>query len=384
MKGHIAICGPAEPSQIFTSHVDGSGRSLPLGLGGVPINILARELAAAGWRVTVVSTSKHVTQTWSHREGAITVVLVPFRQRPRDYSADFYMAERQHLTAELRASGADLVHAQWTYEFALASIQTRLPLLITAHDSPLQVLRQTPDAYRAVRTAMAFRVRYARRPMTFVSPILADAWRRQMLVRGEPCVIPNIAEIPPSNSQGLGVGQRVISVGQASRLKNIRTLLQSWPMTLAIHPSAELVLVGPGLQQDGALHNWSKSRGFDRSVVWCGPVDRAALDRLYDTALVMAHPSLLESQGQVLLEAMVRGIPIIAGRNSGAVPWTVGPRGATLVDVRSPQELAGATIELLSNQHTRQAFAEQGRTRAATTFSAKSVVSAYEVVYQTL
>jgi glycosyltransferase involved in cell wall biosynthesis len=48
----------------------------------------------------------------------------------------------------------------------------------------------------------------------------------------------------------------------------------------------------------------------------------------------------------VIAEAMAMGLPVIAGKASGAVPWVVGDAG-TLCDITNPTAITNALIETL-------------------------------------
>jgi glycosyltransferase involved in cell wall biosynthesis len=61
---------------------------------------------------------------------------------------------------------------------------------------------------------------------------------------------------------------------------------------------------------------------------------------------LFVHPSLEESFGLALVEAMALGVPVLGGRSSGAVPWVVG-KGRT-ANVRDSDELAGAIVSRLT------------------------------------
>ena len=189
IPGHVLLCGPAEPAQVFDC---ADQHELLPGLGGVPVNLLARALASRGWQVTVVSTSPDVAEPWRHREANVEIVLVPERVRARERALDFFKIERRALTDEIRRQRPDLVHAHWTYEFALAALTSGLPTLVTAHDAPLTILRHLRDPYRVARLAMALWVRAKRPPLTAVSPYLAEQWRREMGWRRDIAIIPNI------------------------------------------------------------------------------------------------------------------------------------------------------------------------------------------------
>jgi glycosyltransferase involved in cell wall biosynthesis len=97
-----------------------------------------------------------------------------------------------------------------------------------------------------------------------------------------------------------------------------------------------------------------------------GYVSDARLDALIRGAEVLVHPSLYEGFGLVLLEAMVRGTPVVAARAT-ALPETGGDAAAYF----DPREaggagaLAGVLASLLSDAREREAMVQRGRERAA-------------------
>jgi L-malate glycosyltransferase len=375
---HVLLCGPAEPALLFDC---ADHHELRPGLGGIPVNLLARALASRGWQVTVVSTSPDVAEPWRHREANIEVVLVPMRVRARERALDFFKFERRGLIDEIRLQQPDIVHAHWTYEFALAALASGLPTLVTAHDAPVTILRHFRDPYRVARLAMALWVRANRPPLTAVSPYLAERWRREMGWRRDIAVIPNIAPFGPYRAVRDNVpGQRVVTVADSSSLKNVRAALEAWPIVLRSFPDAELHLVGPGLGPSGDLALWAKQHYFEQQVLWHGPVDRAEVKNVLGTARVLLNPSLEEAQPMVLLEAMALEVAVVGGNASGGVPWTIGDAGV-LTDVRSSAEIAATVIDLLGDPVGCRKLGEAGKRRVADVFSPDTVALAYEEQY---
>jgi glycosyltransferase involved in cell wall biosynthesis len=376
--GHVLLCGPAEPAQVLDC---ADKHELLTGLGGVPVNLLARALASRGWQVTVVSTSPEVAEPWRHREANIEVVLVPLRLRAREHALDLFKLERRALTDEIRRQRPDMVHAHWTYEFALAALASGVPTLVTAHDAPFTILRHVRDPYRVARLAMAVWVRAKRPPLTAVSPYLAKQWRREMGWRRDIAVIPNIGPFGPHDvMRDKPPGQRVVTVADGGRLKNVRTALEAWPIVLRSFPDAELHLIGPGLGQSEDLALWAEQRLRLQRVFWHGQVDRTRVKAMMKSATVLLHPSLEESQPMILLEAMALGVATVGGAASGGVPWTIGDAGV-LTDVRSPAEIAKTVVDLVGDPERCRNLGEAGKRRVADVFSPEAVASAYEEQY---
>jgi glycosyltransferase involved in cell wall biosynthesis len=75
------------------------------------------------------------------------------------------------------------------------------------------------------------------------------------------------------------------------------------------------------------------------------------------------------------------GVPVIAGRDSGAVPWVVGDNGR-LVDVSSARAIALALLELLADESLRLRLGSAGRKDVERRFAVSAVCRAYEALYR--
>jgi glycosyltransferase involved in cell wall biosynthesis len=93
-------------------------------------------------------------------------------------------------------------------------------------------------------------------------------------------------------------------------------------------------------------------------------------------------PTLEESFGMTVLEAMARSVPVVGGHSSGAVPWLLDfGRAGELTDVRRPERIADTVVTLAGNPRHRQRLGPAGLERARS-FGWPSLVPCYEEQYQ--
>ena len=371
---HILLCGPADPREVFTKLED---VNFPNVSGGIPVNELAKGLTKLGVRVTIVTTSPEINVHWNFSQDLLSMYICPQRKRARNLALSFFRNERNSMLEVINKLEFDLIHAHWTYEYALVALSQDKPSLITAHDSPFTILRYMRDLYRFFRILMSLKVRFKLKNLTVISPYILAKWRNQMFWRKPTEVIPNIApfkvnrEIFPRMDSS-----RVLSIGSDNKIKNIKRLLVSWPLVLQTFPEAELDLVGYGLGENDRLRQWAMAKNLDKSVNWHGFVDRESIRNLLNNAGILVHPSLEESFGLTPLEAMAFGVPIVAGIFSGAIPYIVGDAGL-LVDVRIPAEIANGIVRLFENVELRNHLGSTGKARIMGEFSSEKVSKSY-------
>ncbi|CAN7469522.1 glycosyltransferase [Arthrobacter sp. LjRoot78] len=314
------------------------------------------------------------------------VSVVPYRERARDRALDLFRRERRIMANELMRVQVDVVHAHWSYEFGWVGVTSGIPNVLTVHDAPLTILRRMPDAYRALRTALAFGVRFYASDVTAVSPDLAAKWKRQMRFRGQVRVVPNISpEFSVIERPSLMQGRApvVLDIADATPLKNVRTLLQAFKGFRDLTPGAELRLIGTGLGNEDELAGWARLSGLSRGVQFLGRQSRAGVSHHLSESTMLCHASLEESQGMCFLEAMSHSVPIIGGRDSGGVAWTLdGGKAGLLVDVKSSEEILRGMLQLHDDPEVRSSLIRRGQYLVAERYSAPAIATAYLGSYE--
>lgn len=104
---------------------------------------------------------------------------------------------------------------------------------------------------------------------------------------------------------------RVLYAGRIGPDKGVQYLLDAW-RRLGLR-DAQLVLVGEPDRAGRAL-----LREFRGSYVWPGSVPKHAVDQWFKAADLFVFPSLSDSWGLAVTEAMACGLPVVCTANTGA------------------------------------------------------------------
>lgn len=147
-------------------------------------------------------------------------------------------------------------------------------------------------------------------------------------------------------------------VGATEPHKNVSLAVEAWRRT----PGLDIALAIVG--QPGRAHeDVQRLAAADPRVTVVGAVDQGTLDRWYQHAAVFVFPSLAEGFGFPPLEAMQRGIPVVAAR-AGPLPEVLGDAPVYHAP-NSWEELAAGVTSLLSDTKLRASSIAAGRERAA-------------------
>jgi len=147
--------------------------------------------------------------------------------------------------------------------------------------------------------------------------------------------------------KGIAGRQKVVlNVGRLEPIKGQDILLAAWPIVLKQEPDTVLWLVGDGSMREQLAQQVSLL-DVDASVKFFGAAEAVAVAAYMSSSDVFVLPSRSEAFGIVLLEAMDRGLPVVATK-VGGVPEVLPEHGAiSLVAPGDAVELASAIVRQL-------------------------------------
>lgn len=168
----------------------------------------------------------------------------------------------------------------------------------------------------------------------------------------------------------------VLFVGRVNREKNVEALLAAVPVIAAALPEVRFALVGAVYEQRW-LTGLLRAHDVGGRVVATGQLPAAAVAEAYAAADVFAFPSLTDTQGLVLQEAALAGLPVVLG---DAVLHTHGPLAGAAV-CATGDGFAAAITALLTDREAAARTADACR-EAALRHTPEAYGAAIEAVYR--
>ncbi|MDD5558816.1 glycosyltransferase [Candidatus Methylomirabilis sp.] len=201
-------------------------------------------------------------------------------------------------------------------------------------------------------------------------------------------VIPTGIEPPEESKESkaqirrrLGVpednGPVLLYVGRLAREKNLGLLLRAIHAAVRVVPNLTLLVVGEG-DDERSLQRLAAHLEIADRVHFVGPVPHQTVGCWYQAADLFVFPSVSETQGLVVLEAMAHGLPVLAVRSVGTSDFIIdGVNGALADDTEG--DFVQRLLTLLCNGASLHRYAEQGRVSAMKLTAEASAVRLLEV-----
>lgn len=188
---------------------------------------------------------------------------------------------------------------------------------------------------------------------------LTEHMRKHIIKKGQPerriAVIPNMVRMK-NISPSTRLAKPPLTIGTMAYLgkhKGLNHLIKSLNKIKDIE--AKIIIGGDGEEREN-LEALTKEQGLEDKVSFPGWItDKNAF---YEQIDIFCLPSLSETFGIVLLEAMARKIPVIATRCDGPAQLITHEETGLLCDIASTTSLAHELKRLLSDEKLRKTLAE--------------------------
>jgi glycosyltransferase involved in cell wall biosynthesis len=181
-------------------------------------------------------------------------------------------------------------------------------------------------------------------------------------------------------------GLRVLYVGRLVYWKGLHLALRAFAEFHKLHPDARMTVIGKG-PDDKWLQNLAANLGLDDAITWISHLERPGVMRAYARHDVFLFPSLHDSSGNVVLEALSCGVPVVC-LDAGGPAVLVDPSCGFKVRPGDPEQvvedLARALDELARDPALRRAMGQAAADRARDDFSWTQQVHRMEQIYLTV
>ncbi len=364
-------------------------------VSGVVLSIetFSRELALLGHEIFLFA--PQYPQTKDKNE--INIFRFPSFHTP--FNPEFYIALPLSRMAEQYASkiGLDLIHVHSPFMLGRVGAKVAhsldIPLVFTYHTLYDQYMHYAPFAGGLAKKGM---IKYARdfcnRCDLVITPTgvireMIQGYGVNKPVRAIPTgIYPERVQSgdPSFLEKNFGIPRQkkvLLFVGRIGKEKNLSFLIRAFQQISRQNQDTVLVLVGSG-PEEGDLRHLAAALGVEERVVFTGKLPPETVAGAYKSADIFVFPSVTETQGLVLVEAMAAGLPVVAKAAFGSLAMV--QDGITGYLCRGEEEdFAEKILSLLRSPGLKNRFSQAALKRAEE-LSADKMALRLESTYKVL
>jgi len=356
------------------------------GGSGIVATELGKQLARRGHEIHFITSSLPVRLRRFEKNICFHEV------RPENYPVFHYPPYSLSLAAKMAevatAYQLDVLHAHYAMPHAASAYLARQMLgdhkvktVTTLHGTDITLVGQAPSFYTVTKFSID-----ESDCVTSVSRWLEAETRR--IFKTERCihVIPNFVDTDAFHPRNAGDrraqfapnGEKlVLHISNFRPVKNLKAVVDTFDAVRRRVPS-RLLLVGDGPERI-PVEQQVEALGLTDRVVFLG--NQEYVEDILPLADVLLLPSLHESFGLVVLEAMAMGIPVVATDVGGPREVMVDGESGYLRPPHDVQGMVDAVVRILSDADLARAMGEAGVRRALEHFHVDRIIPEYLRVY---
>jgi len=176
---------------------------------------------------------------------------------------------------------------------------------------------------------------------------------------------------------------QILYTGALYPLKGVEHLIRAFATVTKQQPKATLKIIGKG-PQECSLKHLTKTLKLETKVTFQNFVPHTQIAQYIQKCTILCFPSLGESFGKTIIEAMSCAKPVIATNQGGAKEIITDGITGILVPPAQPKQLAQKILYLLNNADIMQKLGENARKTAAKQYSWETIAEKYHILYQNL
>lgn len=173
---------------------------------------------------------------------------------------------------------------------------------------------------------------------------------------------------------------RLVCAGRLDPTKRVLDIIEALPQLAAAGVSCTLTIFGQGPQRD-TIASRIQALGLSERVHLAGAVPHAQLMDAFASADLLGHASSMESFGMVMVEAMARGLPVVAAASAGARDIVLHDTTGLLFPVGDVTGLVESVRRLAQDAALRTTMGTAARRRAEALFSLEAHMRNIDTVW---
>lgn len=172
----------------------------------------------------------------------------------------------------------------------------------------------------------------------------------------------------------------ILFVGRLVEDKGVKYLLRAFSEVVREIPDSKLVIVGKG-PQEKELKKLQESLGLT-CVFFLGAVETRFMPHIYAGCDVFVLPSVHEPFGNVVIEAMAAGRPVIGSYVGGMKDTIVHGVTGYHMQPGNSKQLSTYLVKLLEDASLRKSLGENGRKMVLNNYNIELLLQKIERIYQ--
>lgn len=306
----------------------------------------------------------------------------------------FVLAEFFSVLNTLARDNFDIIHANWILPQGLVAVIVkfifRKPVIVTVHGTDIFALKKLNFIKAFIlkhidlcttNSSATYKAAYDICPSAKIEIVqmgvnlkLFDPYKKDLSWRKEFGENPKI----------------ILGVGRLIEWKGFGYLIKSLPHILPKFPNAKIVIFGSGPEEEN-LKRLVKELNLEigKNVFFPGHIGSERMPYIYASSDIVVSPSITvaqtgerEGQGNVALEALASGTPVVASRSGGLVDMIDGKSTGLLFKEKDFKKLSEKIIYILSNPAVRKKLSENGLNLVRERYSWKKTSQKFGQLYE--
>lgn len=366
-------------------------------IGGIQTHSwdLAQALKEKGHRVTILTGGTPLSKTSKSEKEGISIMQIPFF--PGRYLPGIsLLAEELSFNLKVKNwvarhhSDFDIIHSQGRSGYLLYQLpQIHRKLVQTIHGHTSREAASDLQNTNAKLHAFFAEI-WEKKSLQTLRKTIAVSQDLKKTVEKSPLVTQSSIEVIPNGVRTNGEqvqkvpadnqNSRFVFVGRLHPVKGLIPLIQA----IAKSPKPlYLDIIGEGPQQK-ELEKLISTLGLTMQIRLLGAHSNGALQLLLPDYIGLVLPSVYESQGIVLLEANLKGLPVIASDLPSIRESITHGENGLLCSLEHPEEFVKAMIYLQENRHQAIQMGQLGQRFVLENFSWSKIADQTIALYHQL